>query len=141
MHVLHVVSYVMERVGPRVARGGGTTALFSYLPQLWHHAAHHNMLRAAALSALVHLLKVSALTPPGDHDYLIFCSRRLHNQRRLPYLTTRGGRDYFITRGAANNLLPGGGAATSYSPEGVATTHQNEMVNLRLESDFECLVL
>lgn len=61
MHVLHVVSYVMERCGPHVSRGGGTGALFAYLPQLWLHADTHNMLRAAALSAQVHLVKVNAL--------------------------------------------------------------------------------
>lgn len=58
MHVLHVVSYVMERCGCSVARGGGADALFAYLPQLWHHAAKHDMLRAAALAAVVNLLKV-----------------------------------------------------------------------------------
>lgn len=59
MHVLHVVSCVTERCGAGVARGGGAGSLTAYLPQLWHHAAahQHNMLRAAALSALVHLLK------------------------------------------------------------------------------------
>ncbi|KPJ14447.1 Importin-11 [Papilio machaon] len=59
MHVLHVVSYVTERCGARVARdgGGGAGPLFAYLPQLWHHAAHHHMLRAAALAAIVHLVK------------------------------------------------------------------------------------
>lgn len=62
MHVLHVVSFVTERMGGRVARGGAAQ-LFAYLPQLWAHAtaAAHNMLRAAALAALVHLLKVLIL--------------------------------------------------------------------------------
>ncbi|XP_075979349.1 importin beta11 [Anticarsia gemmatalis] len=73
MHVLHVVSYVMERCGACVARGGGTGALFSYLPQLWAHAAQaaHNMLRAAALSALVHLLKAVCECPPNIRPWML----------------------------------------------------------------------
>ncbi|XP_045501102.1 importin-11 [Colias croceus] len=57
MHVLHVISYVMERCGALVSQGGGASALFAYLPQLWQHAASHHMLRAAALAAVVHLVK------------------------------------------------------------------------------------
>ncbi|VVC95336.1 unnamed protein product, partial [Leptidea sinapis] len=53
MHVLHVISYVMAQCGNLVGRtGGGTSALFAYLPQLWQHAASHHMLRAAALAAV-----------------------------------------------------------------------------------------
>ncbi|CAK1542031.1 unnamed protein product [Leptosia nina] len=59
IHVLHVISYVMERCGAVVSRGGGASALFAYLPQLWHHAASHHMLRAAALAAVVHLVKAA----------------------------------------------------------------------------------
>ncbi|XP_022129753.2 importin-11 isoform X2 [Pieris rapae] len=57
MHVLHVISYVMERCGAMVSRERGVVALFSYLPQLWQHAASHHMLKAAALAAVVHLVK------------------------------------------------------------------------------------
>ncbi|XP_050667991.1 importin-11 [Leptidea sinapis] len=58
MHVLHVISYVMAQCGNLVGRtGGGTSALFAYLPQLWQHAASHHMLRAAALAAVVHVVK------------------------------------------------------------------------------------
>ncbi|XP_047029105.1 importin-11 isoform X2 [Helicoverpa zea] len=73
MHVLHVVSYVMERCGSRVARGGGAGALFAYLPQLWAHAAAaaHNMLRAAALAALVHLLKALGECPPNIRPWIL----------------------------------------------------------------------
>ncbi|XP_052752176.1 importin-11 isoform X2 [Galleria mellonella] len=71
MHVLHVVSYVMERCGASVARGGGTGALFSYLPQLWNHAASHNMLRAAALSAVVHLLKALGECTPNIRPWIL----------------------------------------------------------------------
>ncbi|XP_028170054.1 importin-11, partial [Ostrinia furnacalis] len=73
MHVLHVVSYIMERCGAHVARGGGTGALFAYLPQLWGHAAsaHHNMLRAAALAAIHHLLKALGECSPTIRPWIL----------------------------------------------------------------------
>ncbi|RVE47622.1 hypothetical protein evm_007719 [Chilo suppressalis] len=73
MHVLHVVSYIMERCGATVARGGGAGALFSYLPQLWSHAgsAAHNMLLAAALAATVHLLKALGECPPSIRPWIL----------------------------------------------------------------------
>ncbi|XP_026326182.1 importin-11 [Hyposmocoma kahamanoa] len=71
MHVLHVISYVMERCGPAVARSGGTGALFAYLPQLWHHAATHNMLRAAVLSAVVHLVKALGECSPNVRPWIL----------------------------------------------------------------------
>ncbi|KAL0821295.1 hypothetical protein ABMA28_005894 [Loxostege sticticalis] len=73
MHVLHVVSYIMERCGAHVARGGGTGALFAYLPQLWGHAAsaHHNMLRAAALATIHHLLKALGECAPSIRPWIL----------------------------------------------------------------------
>ncbi|XP_072938449.1 importin-11-like isoform X2 [Epargyreus clarus] len=57
IHVLHVISSVTERMEGAVARAGGAAALFAHLPALWARAHHHHMLRAAALAALVHLVK------------------------------------------------------------------------------------
>ncbi|XP_013170004.1 PREDICTED: importin-11 [Papilio xuthus] len=73
MHVLHVVSYVTERCGARVARegGGGAGPLFAYLPQLWHHAANHHMLRAAALAAIVHLVKALGECAPSMRPWIL----------------------------------------------------------------------
>ncbi|XP_013200822.1 importin-11 [Amyelois transitella] len=71
MHVLHVVSYVMERCGAHVARGGGAGALCAHLPQLWQHAAGHNMLRAAVLSATVHLLKAIGECSPNVRPWIV----------------------------------------------------------------------
>ncbi|XP_047995765.1 importin-11 [Leguminivora glycinivorella] len=71
MHVLHVVSYVMERCGASVARGGGADALFGYLPQLWTHAHNHDMLRAAALAASVNLLKAIGECPPNIRPWIL----------------------------------------------------------------------
>ncbi|XP_073960082.1 importin-11-like isoform X3 [Choristoneura fumiferana] len=71
MHVLHVVSYVTERCGCCVARGGGADTLFAYLPQLWHHAAKHDMLRAAALAAVVNLLKALGECAPNVRPWIL----------------------------------------------------------------------
>ncbi|XP_061379471.1 importin-11 [Danaus plexippus] len=73
MHVLHVVSYVTERCGWVVARGGGggAGALFAVLPALCLHAAHHHMLRAAALAALVHLVKALGECDPSVRPWVL----------------------------------------------------------------------
>lgn len=57
MHVLGVLSFVVERVG--VAIRPHANALVQYLPLLWAESADHNMLRCAIVSTLVHLVKVS----------------------------------------------------------------------------------
>ncbi|XP_041980606.1 importin-11 [Aricia agestis] len=71
MHVLHVVSFVAERCGSAVARGGGAGALFAALPALWAHAHNHNMLRAAALAAVVHLLKALGECPSNIRSWVL----------------------------------------------------------------------
>ncbi|GBP21811.1 Importin-11 [Eumeta japonica] len=68
MHVLHVLSYVMER-GGRAA--GGHAPLFDYLPQLWVHAASHNMLRAAVLSTVVNLVKALGECSPNVRPWIL----------------------------------------------------------------------
>ncbi|CAH2087628.1 unnamed protein product [Euphydryas editha] len=73
MHVLHVVSFVTERCGWVVARGGGAgaDALFAVLPALCTHAQHHHMLRAAALAALVHLVKALGECAPNVRPWVL----------------------------------------------------------------------
>ncbi|XP_045450077.1 importin-11 [Melitaea cinxia] len=71
MHVLHVVSFVTERCGWVVARGGGASALFAALPALCTHAQHHHMLRAAALAALVHLVKALGECAPNVRPWVL----------------------------------------------------------------------
>ncbi|XP_039758405.1 importin-11 isoform X2 [Pararge aegeria] len=73
MHVLHVVSYVTDRCKWVVARGGGegASALFAALPALALHAAHHHMLRAAALAALVHLVKALGECAPNVRPWVL----------------------------------------------------------------------
>ncbi|XP_046677970.1 importin-11-like [Homalodisca vitripennis] len=55
MHVLGVLSFVVERVG--VAIRPHANALVQYLPLLWQESVDHNMLRCAIVSTLVHLVK------------------------------------------------------------------------------------
>ncbi|KAL4717034.1 hypothetical protein ACJJTC_016921 [Scirpophaga incertulas] len=71
MHVLHVVSFIMERCSGGAA--GSANPLLGYLPQLWAHAvqAQHCMLRAAALAALVHLVKALGECPPSIRPWIL----------------------------------------------------------------------
>ncbi|CAH0718140.1 unnamed protein product, partial [Brenthis ino] len=69
MHVLHVISYVTERCGWAVRGGAG--ALFAALPALCTHAQHHHMLRAAALAALVHLVKALGECAPNVRPWVL----------------------------------------------------------------------
>ncbi|CAL7948181.1 unnamed protein product [Xylocopa violacea] len=55
MHVLNVLSFMIERVGSEIKPHVGT--LSSYLPALWQQSEEHNMLRCAIISTLVHLEK------------------------------------------------------------------------------------
>ncbi|CAK9800995.1 IPO11, partial [Anthophora plagiata] len=55
MHVLYVLSFMIERVGSEINPHVGT--LSSYLPALWQQSEEHNMLRCAIISTLVHLQK------------------------------------------------------------------------------------
>lgn len=60
MHVLYVLSFVIERVGNDIRPYVGP--LSAYLPSLWQISEEHNMLRCAIISTLVHYVKVSILT-------------------------------------------------------------------------------
>jgi hypothetical protein len=59
MHVLYVLSFIVERVGFAIRPYSGS--LIQYLPLLWEESAEHNMLRCAIVSTLVHLVKVCLL--------------------------------------------------------------------------------
>uniref|UniRef100_T1IKF5 Importin N-terminal domain-containing protein n=1 Tax=Strigamia maritima TaxID=126957 RepID=T1IKF5_STRMM len=65
MHVLHVLSFVIERVGSAIQPY--TDGLIQYLPLLWNESADHNMLRCAILSTLVQL--VQGLGPESEKLY------------------------------------------------------------------------
>ncbi|XP_072920613.1 importin-11 isoform X2 [Hemitrygon akajei] len=55
MHVLHVISCVIERVGIQIRPYVG--CLVQYLPLLWKQSEDHNMLRCAILTTLIHLVQ------------------------------------------------------------------------------------
>ncbi|XP_025833971.1 importin-11-like isoform X1 [Agrilus planipennis] len=55
MHVLNVMTLVVERVGQTIQPH--TEALIHYLPLLWKESEEHNMLRCAIVSTLVQLVK------------------------------------------------------------------------------------
>ncbi|NXL65054.1 IPO11 protein, partial [Chordeiles acutipennis] len=55
MHVLHVLSCVIERVNIQIRPHVG--CLVQYLPLLWKQSEEHNMLRCAILTTLIHLVQ------------------------------------------------------------------------------------
>ncbi|XP_062984095.1 importin-11 [Elgaria multicarinata webbii] len=55
MHVLHVLSCVIERVSLQIRPYVG--CLVQYLPLLWKQSEEHNMLRCAILTTLIHLVQ------------------------------------------------------------------------------------
>ncbi|XP_055894030.1 importin-11-like [Biomphalaria glabrata] len=55
MHVLHVLSFVIERVGSKIRPY--ISSLVQYLPLLWKESEDHNMLRCAILTSLIHLVQ------------------------------------------------------------------------------------
>ncbi|XP_048359931.1 importin-11 [Sphaerodactylus townsendi] len=55
MHVLHVLSCVIERVNMQIRPYVG--CLVQYLPLLWKQSEEHNMLRCAILTTLTHLVQ------------------------------------------------------------------------------------
>ncbi|CAG2187918.1 Importin-11 [Mytilus edulis] len=69
MQVLHVISFVIERVGPKIQQYA--TALIHYLPALWQESAEHNMLRCAILTTLIHLVQMSTDVTQDQYIYLV----------------------------------------------------------------------
>ncbi|NWQ77288.1 IPO11 protein, partial [Columbina picui] len=55
MHVLHVLSCVIERVNTQIRPY--VDCLIQYLPLLWKQSEEHNMLRCAILTTLIHLVQ------------------------------------------------------------------------------------
>ncbi|XP_064413859.1 importin-11 isoform X2 [Latimeria chalumnae] len=55
MHILHVISCVIERVNTQIRPY--VRCLVQYLPLLWKQSEEHNMLRCAILTTLIHLVQ------------------------------------------------------------------------------------
>lgn len=60
MQVLHVMSFLIERVGADIVPH--SQALMQHLPSLWQESEEHNLLRCAIVTTLVNLIEVSYLT-------------------------------------------------------------------------------
>ncbi|XP_044739459.1 importin-11 [Chrysoperla carnea] len=72
MHVLNVLSLIVERVGLSIRPHADS--LMSYLPLLWIESEEHNMLRCAIVSTLVQLVKAlgaASLSAAGLSDFLL----------------------------------------------------------------------
>ncbi|KAL8559005.1 hypothetical protein ACOMHN_039761 [Nucella lapillus] len=69
MHVLHVLSFVIERVGSEIRPY--ITSLVQYLPLLWAESAEHNMLRCAILTTLIHLVQGYGAESVQLHDFIL----------------------------------------------------------------------
>ncbi|KDR15146.1 importin-11 [Zootermopsis nevadensis] len=69
MHVLYVLSFIVERVGFAIRPYSGS--LIQYLPLLWEESAEHNMLRCAIVSTLVHLVKALGTVSENLSPFLL----------------------------------------------------------------------
>ncbi|XP_075905574.1 importin-11 [Nelusetta ayraudi] len=69
MHVLHVISCVIERVNTQIRPYVG--CLVQYLPLLWKQSEEHNMLRCAILTTLVHLVQGLGAESKNLYSFLL----------------------------------------------------------------------
>ncbi|XP_063215647.1 importin-11-like isoform X3 [Bacillus rossius redtenbacheri] len=69
MHVLYVLSFIIERVGFSIRPFANS--LVQYLPQLWQQSAEHNMLRCAIVSTMVHLVKAFGMVTETLYPFLV----------------------------------------------------------------------
>ncbi|XP_033099251.1 importin-11-like [Anneissia japonica] len=69
MHILHVLSFVIERSGTCVQPH--VSHLVQYLPLLWEESSEHDMLRCAILSTLVHLVQSLGSLSVNLYPFLI----------------------------------------------------------------------
>lgn len=69
MHVLNVMSLLVERIGHTVRPH--SDALIQYLPLLWRESEDHNMLRCAIVSTLVQLVKTLGSSSSEFNQFLV----------------------------------------------------------------------
>ncbi|ELK31209.1 Importin-11 [Myotis davidii] len=69
MHVLHVLSCVIERVNMQIRPYVG--CLVQYLPLLWKQSEEHNMLRCAILTTLIHLVQGLGADSKNVYPFLL----------------------------------------------------------------------
>jgi len=106
MHVLHVLSFIVERVGCAIQPHA--PALVHYLPLLWEESAEHNMLRCAILSALVHLVEGLGVLSEQLYDFLVPVIRLSTDVTQDPhvYLLEDGLELWLATLENASTLTP-----------------------------------
>lgn len=69
MHVLNVMSLIIERVGSAIRPH--SESLIQYLPLLWQDSQEHNMLRCAIVSTLVQLVKALSTVSTTLYPFLL----------------------------------------------------------------------
>ncbi|KAM8793622.1 importin-11-like [Eudromia elegans] len=69
MHILHVLSCVIERVNMQIRPYVGY--LIQYLPLLWKQSEEHNMLRCAILTTLIHLVQGLGADSKNLYSFLL----------------------------------------------------------------------
>lgn len=69
MHILHVLSFIIERVGSHIRPHA--TRLAQYLPMLWEESADHNMLRCAILTTLIVLVQGLGTLSANLYPFLV----------------------------------------------------------------------
>ncbi|KAK3740103.1 hypothetical protein QZH41_012340 [Actinostola sp. cb2023] len=69
MHVLHVLSMLIERIGAKVRPHIGLLTM--YLPHLWQESEQHNMLRCAILATLTHLVQGMGADSVNLYSFLL----------------------------------------------------------------------
>lgn len=69
MHVLNVLSLLIQRIGDRVKPFA--TSLSLYLPELWQESGDHNMLRCAIVSTVTHLVEGLGVLSRNMYPFLL----------------------------------------------------------------------
>lgn len=69
MHVLNIMSLIIERVGLEIRPH--SESLIQYLPLLWQDSEEHNMLRCAIVSTLVQLVKALTSVSASMYPFLL----------------------------------------------------------------------
>lgn len=69
MHILHVLSFIIERVGSHIRPYASSLA--QYLPMMWDESSDHNMLRCAILTTLICLVQGLGTLSSNLYPFLI----------------------------------------------------------------------
>lgn len=69
MHVLHVLSLVIQRIGNKVQPFASSLSL--YLPELWRESKDHNMLQCAIVSTMTHLVEGLGVLSQDMYSFLL----------------------------------------------------------------------